>query len=103
MLTEEQYLLTCLAEECVEVAQRADKAIRFGLGEVQPGQPLTNLFRLEEELNDLLGVVTMLGLRTNYEAMIAKQHRVREYMGYSRKLGIVEPKRSQLELFPGVD
>jgi hypothetical protein len=31
-----EHLLSCLAEECAEVAQRASKSLRFGLSEVQP-------------------------------------------------------------------
>lgn len=37
MIDRPTMLLVLLAEECVEVAQRATKAIRFGLGEIQEG------------------------------------------------------------------
>lgn len=50
-------LLTVLIEECAEVQQRATKALRFGLEEVQPGQPFTNMYRLGSEVGDLLEVV----------------------------------------------
>lgn len=43
-----EYLLACLAEEAVEVAQRATKAMRFGCNEVQPGQPLCNVQRISQ-------------------------------------------------------
>ncbi len=56
----EQYLLVSLAEECAEVAQRATKALRFGLGERQPGQSMTNAVRLVDELDDLCILVDML-------------------------------------------
>lgn len=49
----DQYHLCKIAEEAVEVAQRALKAQQFGLGEVQPGQDQTNLERLEGEFHDL--------------------------------------------------
>lgn len=90
MMSREQYLLNCLAEECVEVAQRASKAIRFGLMEVQPGQGLTNKVRLEQELEDLLGVMRMLKLNPNPMMFKKKEERVEKYMAYSRDLGRVE-------------
>lgn len=57
-LTEyERELLTILVEECAEVAQRATKAMRFGLDETQKGQPFDNSVRLGNELGDLSCVV----------------------------------------------
>jgi len=90
MMTREQYLLTCLAEEAVEVAQRATKAARFGLDEVQPGQGLNNRRRLEGELEDLLGVMRMLNLNPNPQMFRKKEERVEKYMAYSREQGQVE-------------
>lgn len=55
-----EHLLTILAEECVEVAQRASKALRFGLDEAQPGQPYTNAERIMIEFDDLLAAQSML-------------------------------------------
>ena len=90
MMTREQYYLTCLAEESVEVAQRADKAVRFGLEEVQPDQPLTNRQRLEQELGDLLGVCDMLGIEPDKKARSLKAAKVFRYAHYSSDLGMVE-------------
>lgn len=56
----ENELLTILIEECAEVIQRATKAQRFGLTEVQPGQPLSNSTRLAHEIGDLFEVVDRL-------------------------------------------
>lgn len=53
-------LLTILVEECAEVQQRATKALRFGLAEVQPGQPHDNAARLAHEVGDLLEMVDRL-------------------------------------------
>jgi hypothetical protein len=53
----ERELLTILIEECAEVQQRATKALRFGLSEIQPGQLFTNKFRLGGEVGDLLEVI----------------------------------------------
>ena len=54
------YLLWLVAEEAVEVAQRASKAARFGLEEVQPGQEQNNALRMFGELADLLTAFDML-------------------------------------------
>ena len=88
MLTREQYLLGCLGEECAEVAQRASKAVRFGMNEVQPGQELNNRQRLEYELSDLISVCLMLGIKIapNPE----KATKVEKYMKLSRERGILE-------------
>ncbi|MBL4837403.1 MAG: hypothetical protein JKY34_07475 [Kordiimonadaceae bacterium] len=56
----ERELLTILAEECAEVAQRCTKALRFGLEEVQPGQEYTNAERIEVELGDILAAFNIL-------------------------------------------
>lgn len=56
-------LLTILMEECAEVIQRASKAKRFGLAEVQPGQPYTNSYRLALEIGDIFAVVDALEKR----------------------------------------
>lgn len=88
-MSTQQYLLTCLAEECAEVAQRATKAIRFGMDEVQPGQQLTNFDRLQHELNDLMAVADLLGLSPQLPAMLAKVERVWKYYEYSQAKGQV--------------
>lgn len=59
-MTRTEHLLFMLAEECAEVAQRASKAARFGLTEVQPGQPFTNAERIMQEWNDLVTVMEIL-------------------------------------------
>ena len=91
-MTREQYLLTCLAEECGEVTQRATKAIRFGLDR-NPKRPpewrdRSNRESLEREFSDLLTVAEMLGLKL--ETSGAKKAKVLEFMGVSRRLGILE-------------
>lgn len=78
------YLLVCLMEECGELSQRAGKAIRFGVEEVQPGQPLTNARRLVDEANDVLAILELLKERGmplpglgDVAAIEAKKARVR--------------------------
>ena len=53
----EAELLTILIEECAEVQQRATKILRFGVDEIQPGQPHDNTQRLSVEVGDLLAVI----------------------------------------------
>ena len=90
--SETNYLLDCLIEECAEVIQRATKAKRFGLLEIQPEQPLTNQERIVGELNDLVGAANLL-LRTDHwqdsEAITAKEFKVLEFMEYSRECGVL--------------
>ena len=88
-----EYLLTCLAEEAVEVAQRATKALRFGCDEVQPGQGLSNTQRIRQELNDLIAVAQMLEeagvlvLPLEVDAIDRKKAKVAAFMEYSRSCG----------------
>lgn len=95
MITRQQHLLIKLAEECVEVAQRCDKAIIFGLNEIQLGQELDNAERIVQELEDLLGVAQMLKEEgiirpPKEEAIRAKKNRVEKYMQYSIDKGITK-------------
>lgn len=90
----EEYLLTKLAEECCEVAQRATKAQCFGLAEVQPGQSLNNAERIMDELEDVRVIVEMLREQgalsfgpIDPERFAAKRAKVERYMQYSREQG----------------
>lgn len=89
-----EHLFTILGEECDEVGQRASKVNRFGLSEVQPGQPLTNAERVVEEAKDVITLLTMLrkeGLIPDFmptrEEHLAKVARVEKYLDYSRSIG----------------
>lgn len=95
-MTKREYLLTKLAEECVEIAQRCHKAQIFGLHEKQKGQKLTNSQRIRGELNDLMGIALMCvdegileqqSLDDYIRERDAKIAKVKKYMKYSRKLG----------------
>lgn len=92
-MTREQYLLTCLAEECAEVAQAASKAIRFGLdplsGRPEKYRKVNNRGDLEAELGDLLAVASMLGLTPSPIHRGLKRQKVERYMHLSEKLGRV--------------
>lgn len=95
-------LLDTLIEECAEVIQRATKAKRFGLNEVQPGHELDNRLRLNCEWNDLLAVVELLKangveLFRSDELIIAKKAKIRHFLKYSQELGVVELKAAVAE------
>jgi hypothetical protein len=59
-MTRADHLLWIIAEEAVEVAQRASKAARFGLEECEPGQELNNASRILWEMSHLLAAMEML-------------------------------------------
>lgn len=63
-MTNEEYLLGKLAEEASEIVKEAIKAQQFGLSKVFGGQdePLSNREKLNNEFNDLLGVIRLLNL-----------------------------------------
>lgn len=110
-LSNEQYLLTCLAEEASEVAEegaklvkRVTKGLRFGLEEIQEGQDRTNIERMVRvvhdmvyELNDLIAILEMLGYDDldfgnvgDRIAIAAKKKKVEDYKKLSVSRGILE-------------
>jgi NTP pyrophosphatase (non-canonical NTP hydrolase) len=53
-------ILLITQEECAEVAQAISKCFRFGLDNIKPGKPKSNREHLEEELGDLVAMITLL-------------------------------------------
>ncbi|BAU92512.1 hypothetical protein MPPM_3907 [Methylorubrum populi] len=95
-MTETEHLLLCLAEECDEVGQRVMKALRFGLDEVQPGQPHSNAARITHELHDLISVAAILsdmGVIPNpypINAVVeAKAQKIAKFMEIGRREGVL--------------
>ena len=85
-MNNEEYILTLIAEECNEVAQRATKSLRFGLDETQEGQEYTNRERLLQEFWDLTTVMRMLYPSVDFENdewSREKIIRVEKYKEYS--------------------
>lgn len=88
-MTEIEYLLICLAEECNEVAKVASKTLRFGLEEKRPGYDKNNRERLEEELIDLFTVMEVLsekGVNLNIlqsNKIMEKKEKIAKYYQYS--------------------
>lgn len=89
-MNETQYLLVVLAEEAAEIVQRATKALRFGIHEVQPGQDEDNLRRLEREVADLEATAQRLRLTIRDEDKAAKLEKLDRYMAYSREIGLLD-------------
>ena len=88
-MTRIEHMLVILAEESAEVMQRASKAIRFGLDEIQPGQPDTNTRRIERELADLVAVAESLGLSIRDEDKAAKKAKLETFLAYAVECGTV--------------
>ena len=93
-MNKNEHLLTTLAEECNEVAQRATKALRFSLTEIQPGQPYTNAERIMHEYADLEGMMEklvgygVLEYPADYEDRIeAKKLKFEKMLEISRRQG----------------
>ena len=78
----EREILDIIQEECAEIIHRAAKAKRFGLEEVQPGQPWPNKQRLSFEIGDLLGVLDLARM----EGLILDKHVMRTRAGKMGKL-----------------
>ncbi len=93
-----QFLLTKLAEECNEVAQRALKAQQFGMDEVQEGQSENNEQRLTRELHDLFAAIETLVEEgylpdpmehpERFERIDAKKAKVEKYYRYALDHGM---------------
>lgn len=94
-----EHLLSILAEECAEVAQRASKALRFGLREIQPGQPYTNAERMYREFYDLAAMFEMLeeggsigrpSAETRDEHVNGKKAKVEKFLELSFECGTLK-------------
>ena len=94
-MTREENLLTTLAEECCEVAQRCSKANRFGLMETQPGQKLNNSERIVEEFGDIYALMVLLAedgsipsdFLPSIETLTEKKVRVENHLWLSDQMG----------------
>ena len=53
-------ILLIMQEECAEVTQAISKCFRVVLDNHKPGKPKTNKEHLEEELGDLIAMITLL-------------------------------------------
>lgn len=96
-MNRQQYLLTCVSEECNEVGHRASKQARFGDGQRQTPQHPANHERTWEEFLQLVAVMEMAGfpvrnrLACDYAdvAISRKKERVEETIKESAGYGLV--------------
>ena len=95
-MTRKEHLLTILSEECAEVIQRVDKALRFGMNEKEPEQGLTNSERITDEYHDIIAITRMLRNEgylkrlDQYNAVKKIEDKIRKvekYLKYSKKCG----------------
>jgi hypothetical protein len=95
-----EYILSIVGEEGNEVAHRVCKAVRFGVYEVQPGQPDDNGSRIRDEVYDLIGAYIFaadeaglppLHLDPDIIASIAanKRAKIEKFMAISREQGVL--------------
>lgn len=93
-----QYLLSKLNEECNEVGKEALKASYFGMDERYRDMP-TNRERINNELNDVMGIIKMLNEEYNLDfqpdfnnqAVVDKIEKVNYYYRYGQSLGTIAP------------
>jgi len=95
-MTFQEYLLVILIEECDETSQRATKAIRFGMEEIQKDQELNNAQRIIGKFNDLYAVMELLkendliDVIIDRELIVAKKEKIMKYYEYSKSLKIFD-------------
>ena len=99
-MTRDEHIRLIAMEECVEIAHRISKALRFGMNELQPGQFLNNRERIENELTDLLTTLDMAGIiQLDHEGCYQidavgqgnKQRKIEKYLTYAREQGTLTP------------
>lgn len=88
-MNEQQYLLTCIAEEASEVVKDATKAIRFGLYDMhQDNGNIPNAVRLIQELNELIALVELAGKKSYLDLSmlndpVIKNNKIMKYEKYA--------------------
>ena len=102
MMTRQEYLLVCLAEECGEIIYEVGKILRFGLNDTHlDTSKIPNEERLSNEITDLIAVVKMLkdeglNLTSSLSQIARKRDKIEKYAKYSQERGILlnfKPKK----------
>jgi NTP pyrophosphatase (non-canonical NTP hydrolase) len=96
MKTPSEYMLDCVSEEAGEIAQVRGKVARFGLHDIKPGSPKSNLDNLRAEFHDIVATYMEFcdieGIPFDIDAGLVadKLRRVYDYKLLSYNLGIVD-------------
>jgi hypothetical protein len=99
-MTDTEYLLVCLAEECAEAQKAVSKALRFGLTNWHPEGETTNAEDIENELCDveaivdLLRTIKVLPARHDNGEIIRKQLKVESYIKLNNARGAITPEEA---------
>lgn len=105
-MNRKEHILTTFVEECGEVAQRATKALRFSLSEVQPEQQYSNAERIMHEYADLTGMMEKMieeGIvqwpADFSDRVAAKKTKFEKFLGRSAEHGtLVEDRPKAIDL-----
>lgn len=96
-MTRTQLLLVSLAEECGETAQRATKALRFGLDEKHANNDQKgNDEGIVHEFNDIVAVMQILHEEGALPRLVdrdlikAKRAKLEHFLAYSKERGILD-------------
>lgn len=79
-------VLLITQEECAEVTQAISKVLRFGIDNAKPGTEYTNRKHLEEEVGDLMCMISLLMARNiiSEEGMnVALQNKMKKLQQWS--------------------
>lgn len=98
-----QHLLVKLASESTELAHAVLKGVEFGVDHTYPGTEITILQKIEEEYNDLLGVVVKLkerGFPINIreDLLEAKNVKVDKFMDVARVQSVLRPESEEPQI-----
>lgn len=82
-------------EEAAEVQKECAKCLTFGQHDREPGTNITNIERLNAEINDFFGTLEELSKHVEIdevdpEAITAKVLKLRKWLEYSKELGILD-------------
>lgn len=95
-MNQEQHAFLKLGEECNEVAMLCSKIMQFGLDSEYEGK--TNRQRLTDELNDIMGCLLNLRIKTDFDfvedkdAVWTKFEKMEHFRNISEELGFVASK-----------
>lgn len=98
-MTERQYLLAKLAEECAEVIQAVTKCLRFGEDDTNPKSPEegANFDKLVSEVADLRAIIQILDLESLHEdgdleqeAMTGRVINIYKWLNYAKEQGQIK-------------